>query len=1273
MADQFAANVSLPQSQAHANELESWFSITQDDGQLPIRDVAFYAQLSEYPQAAFYPELPAGLFQKPPDPHALNSLYTHLEKYGQLNHVEKLVKRPTRYTWRHDAKVSLGGQVIEVRGEDATKDGARIGASMDIIHQLHETAKLEALIGLDWSQVDKVPQTTVAETKTSSVGKLQVYNYAARFGQIPVFRVEKSEDTNTMVATATVPYVGIQGKGTARSAEEAEALACAALKEEAEKRQRDLFSQSVLSLRDANTVNVDNAEDILTYYEYIRATGQFFWLQESVLPAGTLNSCRIFWQQDSLPDIPLTEAVVMRSASDARRTASLVAAVVLVRENHALFNDFRKAVKMNNGVVPRRISPTSVRLQYDVVDFLERSIDNPDIEDFLKDRLDPFPVFDPDSASKQLDTLTRTIKMRTFQHGVYQSYEQRCEELKKQREYRRNDPELAEMELQRAQLPVNQRRTEILSLIKNNSQCVIIGSAGSGKSTQVPQIILDDAVAAGRGAFCNVVCTQPRRVAAVSLAARVCLERGEELGNVVGYRISGEGKEALFCGSITYTTAEMLVLQLENATDEMLENISHIIVDEVHERGNPTDRLLMTIKLVFSDRMRRGLRVPKLIMMSATLQDSTFEQYFEMTSQSGDLIRPPLINIPARQFPITSKYLEDIVAEQNETAMSEDNVQSTSDLKPLDPAKLGQIDVPPGPRMIEWESQYEVQTNRNDWLEQQLLVASTLAHVTSRTDSGSILVFLAGWKELHHMHTLLHQHRSFLGVEFTDEDKYEIILLHSSFPDGLVAALADTPPGVRRIILATNMAETSLTFTDVKYVIDSGKHRLLEYSARLPSNTLYRKWVSRSNVAQRAGRVGRVQPGEYYGVFSSEQHAAMDPYPEPDALDTGTLQLLCLRARTHFAKLPIHEFFSRWLTPPPEKDIITALDHLKALGALSPNLQVTAVGQAFCQLNVDPSMGKMILLGILFRCLDPIINSAAVMTMQMAPWGVPENIAGQGRVAQLRRAYAVGTNSDVVSTMNAYQDFCTIRNEDGDLDATKWAEDRYMLVERFKSFDLVSAKLESVLRRLSIFDKYDREAFNQRSNRQGLVKALISIGLYPKIAVHEESYRFIARGGVPVTLSGQSVLRPGHGPGKTWEDNPLKGTLCSFMSLYSISETDQDVSITGASPAPPLAAALFCSSLKVKDGDDSILIMDEWIPLRFSDGPDVAKRFLKFKDTWDILLFKALTILCQSSVGSYQYGNEERKRLRALNLVIQTLADLFEQEERLWRKKSGWS
>ncbi|TID25287.1 p-loop containing nucleoside triphosphate hydrolase [Venturia nashicola] len=1284
IAGQYAANLSLPQSQAHAKELASWFFIHQEDGHLPIKNVAYYSQLSQYPRAAFYPELPAGLFQTPPDSHAMASLYIHLEKYGKVNYEEKLVKRPTQYTWRHDIKVSLGGKTIDAQGEDATKHGARIGASMDVIYQLHETEKLEALIGLDWTPTEKVSKTTDPGKKINRASKLQVYNYAARFGQIPIFHMRKVENSDRTVATVTIPYVGVAGSATGASAEEAEGLACMALKEEAEKRQQNISNHPALSLRDSNTVNLDNAEDFLAYYESVRTDGELFWLEDKVSPAGAQHSCQIFWHQEDMPSKPLAEAVVMRKAPDAKRAASLVAAVMLVREHHALFDDFKQAVKANNGVTPRRISSTSITLQSNVLDLLDRSLNFPDVEDFIRDRVDPFPVFDPDAASKQVNQLTRTIKMRTFQHGVYQSHEQRSEELKTRQDYRISDTRLAEIELQRSQLPVNQRRAEILNLIKKNSQCVIVGSAGSGKSTQIPQIILDDAIADGRGAFCNVVCTQPRRVAAVSLAARVCNERGEEPGDVVGYRISGEGKESLFGGSITFTTAEMLVLQLEKATDEVLDNISHIIVDEVHERGNPTDRLLMIIKLVFSDRMKRGLTVPKLIMMSATIQASLFEQYFEMRNPNGDSIRPPVMNIPARQFSITSKYLEDIVAEQKVIVepeviiRPEDRAQSkgVTTVSKLASSILTQSEptsTPSTAQLINWESKYEMEVERNEWLQQQLLVATTLAHVARNTDSGSILVFLPGWAELQHMQKLLTENSFFLGVEFSNQERYEIILLHSAYPDSLVAALAETPPGIRRIILSTNLAETSLTFADVKYVVDSGRHRLLEYSKELPANTLYRKWISRSNAAQRAGRVGRVQPGEYYGVYSSERLASMDTYSKPAALDAGTLQLLCLRARTHFPKLPIQNFFSRWLSPPPEKYIIAALDHLKAIGGLSPDLRVTAIGQTLCYMNVDPSVGKMILLGVLFRCLDPVMNSAAVMTMRMSPWGVPEDIAGQGRVAQLRKAYAMGTNSDVISTMNAYQDFCTIRNEDSELEAARWAEERYMLKPRLESFDLISTKLESQLRRLSIFDKYDREGFNQRSNNQGLVKALISTGLYPNVAVHDEGYRFVVQGGVPVTLSGQSVLRPGHGPGKTWETNPLKGSLCSYMSLHSNFEHDNSIIIAGASPVLPLASAVFCISLKVKEDDESILIMNGWIPLRFTEGPDVAKRFLEFKLTWDKLLFKALTILCQSSVGGYHYGNEERKRLRVTNLVTQTLADLFEQEERAWKKTSGWS
>lgn len=207
---------------------------------------------------------------------------------------------------------------------------------------------------------------------------------------------------------------------------------------------------------------------------------------------------------------------------------------------------------------------------------------------------------------------------------------------------------------------MNQFVQQVIKTVAENNFCTIVGETGSGKTTQVPQILLDRAIDDGMGSAVNILCTQPRRIAATSVARRVAAERGQNTGKTVGYHVRHDAALPNYSGSITYCTTGILLKQLQNP-DEVMDSVSHIILDEVHERDINLDFTLIMIKRSFIERARLGKSIPKLILMSATVDTSIFENYFA-DQRLGPLAGPcPALRVPGRTFPVQRHYLTDIM------------------------------------------------------------------------------------------------------------------------------------------------------------------------------------------------------------------------------------------------------------------------------------------------------------------------------------------------------------------------------------------------------------------------------------------------------------------------------------------------------------------------------------------------------------------------------------------------------------------------------------
>lgn len=438
-----------------------------------------------------------------------------------------------------------------------------------------------------------------------------------------------------------------------------------------------------------------------------------------------------------------------------------------------------------------------------------------------------------------------------------------------------SDPRMDKMRQQREALPVTAKATDILAKIEVNDVTIVMAATGSGKTTQIPQLLFDDYINRGEGAKCNIICTQPRRLAAMSVAERISDERGDPLGKEVGYQVRFDAKLPQPNGSITFCTTGIFLKRMQSslggtadaAAVAQMDQVTHIVVDEVHERDIDTDLSLVVLKRLLADRKARNKPI-KIILMSATIDPTLFQTYF--ADSRGRLA--PVAEVPGRTFPVERHYLDDIVPDlrnglpqamggwvfQEKSVGEYLNRELSRDKSLFSPVTGMELEIP------------------------YPLVALTIAYVMQRSEDGHVLVFLPGWDEIKKVADILLDPSGrypLLGVRFSDPSKYSVHYLHSTIPAAEQREVFKPPPkGVRRIILATNIAETSITIPDVVYVVDTGRVKEKRYDPERHMSSLVSAWVGASNLNQRAGRAGRHREGEYYGLVSRMRYESLDPH-----------------------------------------------------------------------------------------------------------------------------------------------------------------------------------------------------------------------------------------------------------------------------------------------------------------------------------------------------------------------------------------------------------
>lgn len=564
-------------------------------------------------------------------------------------------------------------------------------------------------------------------------------------------------------------------------------------------------------------------------------------------------------------------------------------------------------------------------------------------------------------------------------------------------------PRYQKMLQSRMQLPMWNFRQQVVDAVDREQVVIVCGETGCGKSTQVPSFLLEHQLSLGKP--CKLYCTEPRRISAISLARRVSEELGENKNDIgttrslVGYSIRLEANVSKETRLVFATTG--IVMRMLEGSNELRE-ITHLVLDEVHERSIDSDFLLIVLKKLMAK--RKDLKV---ILMSATVDAERFSKYFGGAT---------VLNVPGRTFPVKVNYLEDAIELTGHT-VDKRVKEKLIDLDD-DEAEISEPDSSTKPDLIKTLQNYSTRTRNtlsqiDEYQIDYELIVQLIGRIAvdpSYVDySKAILVFLPGIAEIRAVNDML------LGDRFFQQN-WLVYPMHSTIAsEEQEAAFLIPPQGCRKIVLATNIAETGITIPDVTCVIDTGKHREMRFDERRQLSKLIDTFISRANAKQRRGRAGRVQEGLCFHLFTKYRHdTIMSSQQTPEML---RLSLQDLAIRVKICKIGgIEETLSEALDPPSSKNIRRAIDALVDVRALTSGEELTPLGQQLARLPLDVFLGKLILMGTVFKCLDMAVTVAAVLSSK-SPFVAPFGQRSQADTVRL--AFRRG-DSDLLTVYNAY-------------------------------------------------------------------------------------------------------------------------------------------------------------------------------------------------------------------------------------------------------------
>lgn len=1131
-----------------------------------------------------------------------------------------------------------------------------------------------------------------------------IYNYAARFDTVPKIsttvqsRKERKRRKRYIEMIVELPEQGIRVRSQGGDVKIAEIRAANSFKEEAERYQKERGSETIV-IKDSGALTTDNASKFMDFYRIVRPGVDI--QTEATKPLG----------KSIKQDVPTRVQVKINGESigepaenmlkkKAEETAFLTAALSLKKQEPELYPRFLRALRDGNGQILRPIAPVDMPVDEDCSLVMRETL------------LGARKAGLPDAVQDIVPKVDLSESRKGGYRRLLEAHEaqQRDEGLlRKMNEFLR-DPKFADLRDKKAELPMNRYRAKVLDLVNNNVYSIIIGATGSGKTTQVPQILLEDAISKENGASCNIVCTQPRRIAAISVAKRVAVERGEPLQESVGYHVRFDPKLPQIGGSVTYCTTGILQQQLQHYPDEVMDNVSHLVIDEVHERDMLIDFLLILLKKNIMRRQALGKSNPQVVLMSATMDTELFASYFKSNITGKGALDCPSLSVPGRTFPVKERYLDEILKDMSVASSptqlramhadfdTKDYLDAEARFRNGNPITDSQESADGSRKeisLIDWKRQRnsiasegdtDPATEKENALLPFGLVACTISHIVKTSQEGAILVFLPGLAEILKVEDFLKTYD--FGVDFKNESKFKLCLLHSSLPAGQNTVFDPVPEGCRKIILGTNIAETSITIPDVQYVVDTGKLREKQYDQNRRISQLLCTWISKSNSKQRAGRAGRVQNGNYYALFTKERYEKLRAIGLPELLRID-LQEICLKVKAQAFEAPIREFLAEAIEPPDPKAVDSSIVNLEALDALTDDGEsITPLGRLLSSLPVHPSLGKMIVLGIIFRCLDPMIILGAA-SAERSLFTTP--LDSRNEAAKVKLSFVEGSGSDHIALLNAVRELRRVRDEQGDHSMKGFAYRNFLHANAFATIDATAKQIEDILvetRLIPGSSRFDRvksqfgsPSLNENSHKIPLIKALALAGFHPNLAVNTGGVTFRTAGEKSCLVHPSSV-------------NSQRGKKDNFkvpwntLYMYSVMARSNDgrsIFLRDTTEATPLMATLFGGKLKQNKERSNIVELDGWLPFYIS-SPDrrTAKTLLEFRKGLERLLavaFKELGNLSSAPRRKFGEGflgqrGEEKSFAdeKVRKLFAGGLVDVLDRDVRVGEKVAsrGW-
>ena len=678
------------------------------------------------------------------------------------------------------------------------------------------------------------------------------------------------------------------------------------------------------------------------------------------------------------------------------------------------------------------------------------------------------------------------------------------------------------------QLPIRSQAPDILKALETHDVILIAGDTGSGKSTQVAQILLESE----KYNNSRIVCTQPRRLAATSLARRVADEMMVSVGDKVGYQVRFDSERRGRRTQLLFVTEGILLRHMTN--DKLLEQYDIIIVDEVHERSLTTDFLLGCLRTIFNHRKF------KWILMSATINIESFQSWLPQCAT---------VQIPGRLFPIHT------------TQLSEDEI--ANDVSVNDTTRL---------------------LRTNPFIKTLLQIERDFSGET-----GDVLIFVSGVAEIDCL---------IADIRSNNELQNTVTLpLHAGMhPEDQDKVFKPLVGGKRKIVVSTNVAETSVTVEGIRCVIDSGKVKTMTYVPHLRTSSLQEDWISKSSASQRQGRAGRTGPGRCYRLYSKEEYSLFDDFTKPEIhrtpLDNVLLQIVSL------GLCNVKEF--PFLEQPDKAIVEVSISNLIRLNCIalpqgSSTHKTTPLGSLVSQLPVDIEVGRMLVVASILHqncSLPAVLDNSLTLAAALS---LSSHVFLREKSASSTVQEYDSPLGDLFTVLNIYNQWQRLKRNQ----IRKWCADHYVDERKLIEMQRVRNQFKKALQEgiqplLNMKSRWDRKrAKPETPNMEVLLLGILSYGLPQNIAT-------LAHGttGSEVRLcTSERDDVQFHPSGVFFEKNPFAGSPSSCIGiLYQrLLETRKAYLVT--------TVKVFLPPVLLLTADDIDVGLD-------SDGTDIAKSII---------------------------------------------------------------